>query len=62
MSDNDLIKNLAHSLKMCIDYIDDLEDELNANGLLDDFCPLTRPFGVTEYREANKVLNMAETI
>lgn len=59
MSDKDLIKDLAHSLKMCMGYIDDLEDELNAHGLLDGFCPLTRPFGVTEYREATKVLKRA---
>lgn len=59
MSDKDLIKDLARSLKMCIGYIDDLEDELNTHGLLDDFCPLTIPFGVTEYREATKALKRA---
>lgn len=59
MRDEDLIKDLAHSLKMCMGYIDDLEEELNSHGLLDDFCPLTSPFGVAEYIEATKALKRA---
>ena len=50
------IENLKYQLKICLDYIDDCEDELESNGLLDEFIPLTRPFGVTQYRDAKKAI------
>ena len=53
------IKEMAHSLKICLDYIDDCEDELESNGLLDNFIPITRPFGSKEYGDAKKVLKRA---